>query len=153
VDGAGPKSQNGGVRISRSATYAIYGMRHLALTANGSPAALAEVARVAGLPRALLAKIFQQLVRKRLLRSVRGARGGFSLGRGPRDITLLQIIEAVDGPAHPEGCLLTPGPCRLRGHCSVASKLREAEDSMDRVLRQTTLNHLVHPEVRCPKPW
>ena len=140
------------MRISRAATYAVYGLRHLALQGEGRPTALADVAKTAGLPRAHLAKIFQHLVRSRLLRSARGARGGFTLARRPGNITLLDIIEAVDGPALPDGCLLTPGPCRLRGHCRVAPKLREAEASMDKVLKQTTLQHLVRPDVQCPKP-
>ena len=140
------------MRISRAATYAVYGLRHLALQGTGRPAALAEVAQAAGLPHAHLAKIFQHLARSRLLRSTRGAQGGFMLARRPGNITLLDIIEAVDGPALPNGCLLTPGPCRLRGHCQVAPKLREAEASMDKILQQTTLRDLTHPDVSCPKP-
>ena len=140
------------MRLSRAATYAVYGLRQLAMQANGHPVALASVAKAAGLPKAHLAKIFQHLVKKRILRSGRGVGGGFRLTHSPERITLLDIIEAVEGPSLLDGCLLTPGPCRLRGHCQVAQKLTEAERSMDRVLRETTLQQIIHPEVQCPKP-
>ena len=140
------------MRITRAATYAVYGLRHLALQGNGQPVAIATVAKAAGLPKAHLAKIFQHLAKKRILRSGRGVGGGFKLNGSPEQFTLLDIIEAVEGPSLSDGCLLTPGPCRLTGHCQVAAKLREAERSMDRVLRETTLQMLIHPEVQCPKP-
>lgn len=122
------------------------------MQANGGPMATASVAKAAGLPKAHLAKIFQRLARRRILRSGRGVGGGFTLARKAETITLLDVVKAMDGPADPEGCLITHGPCRQRGHCRVAGKLREAERAMDRLLAATTLGELIHPGVPCPKP-
>jgi Rrf2 family protein len=64
-----------------------------------------EIAREERLPDKFLVKLLGQLVKARVVRSVKGPGGGYSLARPAKEITLLQIIEAVDGPVRGE----TPG--------------------------------------------
>jgi Rrf2 family protein len=142
------------MRFSKAAVCGVYGMRYLALLSSGRGNVrihLGDIAEKTGLSEPNLARIFQHLIRSGLLRSARGSGGGFRLGRDVSRISLLDIIEAIEGPTLNDGCLLTLGTCEIGDDCTVGSTLREAEEAMHRVLRKTTLADLTKPCVQCPK--
>ena len=99
------------MKLSRASTYALYGLAYLAAQAPGRRVPLSEIGRHNGVPEKHLGKIFVTLVRARILASTRGVNGGFSLARPPRDVSLLDVIEIVDGPVSHDGCLLSRKPC------------------------------------------
>ncbi len=86
------------MRLGRASSYAIFATAHLAQHANGKPIQGRDIAEACGVPAGHLLKILQQLVRAQILSSERGPAGGFLLRKGARDITLLEIVEAIDGP-------------------------------------------------------
>lgn len=86
------------MRLGRASTYAVFATAHLAQHANGKPIQGREIAEACNVPTGHLLKILQQLVRAQILASERGPSGGFLLRRTPNEISLLDIIEAVDGP-------------------------------------------------------
>jgi len=86
------------LEVTRKVDYAIRSMVFLASRPMHEFYNLSEIASVANLPQNFLAKIFQQLNKKGLARSYRGPTGGFCLERSPDTISLLEIIEAVEGP-------------------------------------------------------
>ncbi|MCK4341697.1 MAG: Rrf2 family transcriptional regulator [Phycisphaerae bacterium] len=86
------------MRLGRAAAYAVFATAHLAENKNGNPIQGREIAESCGVPSGHLLKILQQLVRARILSSERGPAGGFVLRKDPHEITLLEIIEAIDGP-------------------------------------------------------
>jgi len=86
------------MRISRSAEYALIAAGYIAGNHKDSAILTTKISNEYGVPVGYLLKILQQLVRVGVLRSKRGPGGGFSLARPPEHITLLQLIEAVDGP-------------------------------------------------------
>jgi Rrf2 family protein len=86
------------MRISRSTGYALLAVGYIARHRDRKVVLSQDISRQYDIPLEYLLKILQQLVRANLLRSKRGPRGGFSLGRPPQKITMLQIIEAVEGP-------------------------------------------------------
>jgi Rrf2 family protein len=75
------------------------------------------VGREQAIPESFLAKIFQSLVHAGLVVSRRGARGGFALARPSDQITVRQVIEAVDGPIALNGCVLYPESCERSSDC------------------------------------
>ncbi len=85
-------------RISRAAGYGLAAVAYLAQNSKDGPVMSQEIADTYDLPLAFLLKVMQQMVMANILRSKRGPRGGFTLARPAKDITMLQIIEAVDGP-------------------------------------------------------
>jgi len=89
---------------SRSAEYAIRAFVHLAQVPDGRFTMARDIAEQEDIPVHFLAKILQQLARKGLLRSSKGPSGGFSLRQRPRQIRLLDIVEALDGLAAYEKC-------------------------------------------------
>jgi len=86
------------MRISRSTGYAILAVGYIAKHHEKNIILSQSISKEYDIPLEYLLKILQQLVRANVLRSKRGPRGGFSLAKPTKKITMLQIIEAVDGP-------------------------------------------------------
>lgn len=86
------------MKISRSTGYALVAVGYIAQNYKDGAVLAARISKEYNIPLEYLLKILQQLVRANVLRSKRGPRGGFFLARGADAITLLEIIEAVDGP-------------------------------------------------------
>lgn len=92
--------------ISKGCQYAIRTAAFLSLERAGTVFSRKEVSQRTKIPSAFLSKILQVLTKGGLLRSHRGSRRGYSLARPARQITLLDIVTAYDGPLGHEGCLL-----------------------------------------------
>lgn len=86
------------MRISRSMGYALLAVGYIAQNKDKKVILSQDISKKYDIPLEYLLKILQQLVRANVLRSKRGPRGGFSLAKPPPRITMLEIIEAVDGP-------------------------------------------------------
>ena len=86
------------MKISRSTGYALVAVGYIAQYYKEGAVLASRVSKQYNIPLEYLLKILQQLVRANVLRSKRGPRGGFFLARPAENITLLEIIEAVDGP-------------------------------------------------------
>ena len=86
------------MRVSRSTGYAVLAVGYIARHAGKGVVLSQAVSKQYDIPLEYLLKILQQLVRANVLRSKRGPRGGFSMAKPTNKVTLLEIIEAVDGP-------------------------------------------------------
>ncbi|MCX5636546.1 MAG: Rrf2 family transcriptional regulator [Planctomycetota bacterium] len=86
------------MRISRSTGYALLAVGYIAQHRDEKIILSQDISKEYDIPLEYLLKILQQLVRANVLRSNRGPHGGFSLAKSAKKITMLQIIEAVDGP-------------------------------------------------------
>ena len=86
------------MKISRSTGYALVAVGYIAQNYKDGAVLAARISKEYNIPLEYLLKILQQLVRANVLRSKRGPRGGFFLARPAESITLLEVIEAVDGP-------------------------------------------------------
>lgn len=86
------------MKISRSTAYALLAVDYITRHQDKKAILSQDISKDYNIPLEYLLKILQQLVRANILRSKRGPRGGFSLAKSPNKITMLQIIEAVEGP-------------------------------------------------------
>ena len=86
------------MRISRSTSYAILALGYITENKDKKIILSQDIARKYDIPLEYLLKLLQQLVKANILHSKRGPHGGFSLAKSPQSITILQIIEAIDGP-------------------------------------------------------
>jgi Rrf2 family protein len=84
--------------MTRAASYAIHALVHMANRKDNRPLPSHLTAQEEGIPERFLLKVLKPLVSRGVLRSVKGPNGGYQLAKTPKDITLLEIIEAVDGP-------------------------------------------------------
>lgn len=91
--------------LNRRGEYSILGMLHLANQVNGNFLEISEVARAVSAPEKFLRILFHELVKSRLLRSQRGTGGGFVLARPATEITLREIVEAIQGPIAAFDCV------------------------------------------------
>ena len=90
------------MRVSRSTGYAVLAVGYIAKNQGDGVVLSQSISKEYDIPLEYLLKILQQLVRANVLRSKRGPRGGFSLAKPTSKITMLEIIEAVDGPMNGE---------------------------------------------------
>jgi Rrf2 family transcriptional regulator, iron-sulfur cluster assembly transcription factor len=104
---------------SRSTEYAIRAFVNLAQVPEGKYAMVKNIAREEGIPAHFLAKILQQLARKGLLRSSKGPTGGFLLRQKPEEITLMHLVDALDGMSNYEKCACGLSECNDQMPCGM----------------------------------
>ncbi len=92
------------LRLSKKADYALIAMKHLALRPDQAAASAREIAEQYDIPVELMAKVLQRLAREGLLASHQGTRGGYQLSRSPSNISVADVIQAVDGPLTVTAC-------------------------------------------------
>ena len=102
-------------------------------------------ADVLHLPREFMAKILKVLAARGLVRSARGAHGGYQLARPARDISFLEVIEAVEGPVQLNVCLDHKDRCDVSSSCTMYEIWKAGQDRMLEVYRRTTLAELASP--------
>jgi len=103
------------IKLSERANLAIHALGYMAANRGNEPFPVVELATGLGASQSHLAKVMQVLVKQGLLTSSRGAKGGFSFGMPPCEITLLHVYEAVEGPVACPGCLLPKSLCPGEG--------------------------------------
>ncbi len=130
------------MRLTRGADYGARGVIYLAKRSPDTVALVNDIASAEDLPSSYLAKIFQSLVKEGVLCSHRGANGGFSLERPAEEITLLEVIEAIDGPIGLCPCLVPSQGCEKMDTCSLRPVLAEAQEQMIKVLENRTFDYL-----------
>ena len=136
-----------GLQLTRGAEYAIRAMSYLARFPEGHVASLHEIGEAQDIPESFLAKILQSLVRAGLTVSQRGAHGGFALARPAAEITMRDVIEAVDGPVALNQCVLWPEDCRRSGDCETHKAWAKAQAQLMDVLDTVTLSTLAPTRV------
>lgn len=127
------------ILYSRSCAYAIRALTWLALRRPEGYLLAQTLGRETGLPRHFLVKILQQLVRRNLLVSARGRGGGFALSRPPSQITLLDIVEAIDGVQSVHQCVVGFARCDEQRPCSQHHRWHPICEQIDSFLMYTTL--------------
>jgi len=104
---------------TRSAEYAIRAFVHLAELPSGEYAMAKDIAAEAGIPAHFLAKLLQQLARDGFLKSSKGPRGGFRLSQPAEEISMLRIVEAIDGAGRYDRCIGGSAECDDRAACGM----------------------------------
>ncbi|RME74958.1 MAG: Rrf2 family transcriptional regulator [Planctomycetota bacterium] len=129
------------MKLSRTSTYALYALGYLAGSNPSGYTPVSLISQEFGLPPTHLAKIFQRLVRAGILSSSRGVSGGFALRKAPQDLSLLDVIEAVDGSVQDEVCLLENG-CDDDSPCPLHAVWRKGQQALIDELRGKTVAEL-----------
>ncbi len=130
------------MRVSRSTGYAVLAVGYIAKNSGEGVVLSQSVSKKYDIPLEYLLKILQQLVRANVLRSKRGPRGGFSLAKPASKITMLEVIEAVDGPI--SGELLLAEQAKGEKYAVKADKLyAKAIDQARDVFDKTKLSMLL----------
>lgn len=131
------------MQITRQADYALRAMLYLAKIDPNDRAATSQIANEQHIPPSFLAKIISQLSIAGLIHTSRGARGGVSLAMAPEKITLLAVVEAIDGPIALNECTLNPGVCVFGESCPIHPIWCETQAELVEKLRKTNFAQLI----------
>ncbi len=126
------------MQLSRKADYGLRLVLELARVYPKGRLATHEIAKRQAIPEPFLAKIVAELARSGILVSQRGSGGGVFLGRPPEEISLLDVIEVLDGPIAFAPCHDNPHLCCWAGQCVIERVLKGARDVLAAYLRQVT---------------
>jgi Rrf2 family protein len=131
------------MELTRKGEYAIRGIVYLAGQPADSVCLLNDIASAVDVPATFLAKIFQQFSKIGLVKSFRGTGGGFVLARAADKITLLEVVEAVEGKIIPNRCVAESDSCERSGVCHVHPVWQRVQSQVRDVLAAVTLKDLV----------
>jgi Rrf2 family protein len=131
------------MQITRQADYAVRAVLYLAKMGQERRAATSQIAQEQQIPPSFLAKIVSQLSVAGLLQTSRGARGGVSLARDPDQITLLEVVEAIDGPILLNECVAGNGACIFGDDCPMRPIWCEAQAELVQRLKLTTFSQFI----------
>jgi Rrf2 family protein len=141
------------MRFSKKTDLAIHGMWLLTLR-HPELILISDMAKKLSVSESYLAKVFQKLAGKGLVRSVRGKRGGFTLAHSPAETSLADVVNAVDVDDGLYRCLGKQRGCESRGECVVHETFTKAKEAMLHALAPLTLAELNRvQEGKTPASW
>jgi Rrf2 family iron-sulfur cluster assembly transcriptional regulator len=132
--------------VRRNTDYAARLMVHLAQHHGDSPISTRAAADQEQVPYQLACKLMQKLNNVKLVKSCMGPKGGFVLAKEPSNISLLEVIEAIQGPSSINRCVLNKNACSRTMVCTVRGKLADIQKGMTKELAAITLNELTQPD-------
>jgi len=136
------------MRLTRAGEYAIRCILYLAMHQDQGIIGRKEIAEAMDVPAQFLGKVAQNLARAGIIAIRQGACGGYELLRRPEDLTLLTIIEAIDGEIFLNDCIHRPDSCDRQTICSVHQVWERARRQLRETLGGTTLAELAETESR-----
>lgn len=130
------------MNISKSTGYAVHALAYMVFRNSGTPVQISEISKFQNVSRTYLAKIFQQLAAADLVAGQRGVSGGYLLVKKPDDITLFDIVEAVEGPVERDHCCLGILGCPVKPNCVVLQVFSNLNKDLMNNLKSISLNDI-----------
>ncbi|MDX9870921.1 MAG: Rrf2 family transcriptional regulator [Clostridia bacterium] len=137
------------MKFSTKAQYGLRAMIELALHHNQGPISVKNIAEQQEISEAYLEQLMRLLIKRGLVKSLRGAQGGYIIAREPAEIKVSEVINALEGPVSPVDCVKreNPAECSLFGQCVsriVWEKVRNViEEALDSLTLQDLRNELL----------
>ncbi len=127
------------MQIPRRVDYGLRAVIYLSGQDPGKCCSIAEIAEQQGVPRKFLEKIIQDLIRGGLIKSKRGACGGYTLARAPEEISFNDVIKAIEGPIAVNACLDEHVGCAQLPRCAMIGVWSEVQKKINEVLSGATI--------------
>lgn len=131
------------MELTKAGDYGFLGLMYLARQPEKRVVRLSEISENEDIPEKFLAKIFQSYTRSGLVKSHRGARGGFSMAKSAEKITVKDVMESVQGPIYLTRCLNDAESCERKDTCSLRKIWLKAQDHLNNLLEKKTLADLI----------
>lgn len=138
------------MQITRQADYAVRAVLYLAKLETDKRAATSQIAKEQQIPPSFLAKIVSQLSVAGLLQTSRGARGGVALAKPPAEISLLEVVEAIDGPILLNECVASNGVCVFGDTCPMRPIWCDAQTELVTKLKTTNFHEFINNGSKLP---
>jgi len=130
--------------FSRSCEYALQAILYITLhSQNGNSVGLKQISKSQKVPLHFLSKILQQLVKHKILKSVKGPNGGFSLNASPAKLRLIKIVQIIDGLDMFDRCGIGLKKCSDETPCPIHFEYKKVKEKIRSVLTEKTLIELV----------
>jgi FeS assembly SUF system regulator len=134
------------IRLSRITDYGIVLMVQLASSEDSAARNARNLAAETDLPVPVVSKVLKSLARGGLLASQRGSKGGYTLARPPEDISVPEMISALEGPISLTECTVHPGACSQESSCDVREPWQRINAAVHSALAEITLADLAAPQ-------
>lgn len=133
------------IRMTRLTDYGILLLTLFARDAKHPMKSARDLSREAKLPLPTVSKLLKLLARRGLLEAHRGVRGGFTLTRKPDEITMAEVIGALEGPIGVTDCCAPPSDCGIENSCIVKHNWMKINKVVKEALQRITLSEMTHP--------
>ncbi|BDR66661.1 transcriptional regulator [Clostridium tetani] len=130
------------MKLSTKGRYGVRAMMDLALNYGDIPISIKSISERQNISEYYLEQLFATLRKADLIKSIRGAQGGYLLSREPKDISIAEIIETLEGPVELSNCV-SQGECENMDSCSTRLLWVRIKESIDNVTKTTTLQDMV----------
>ncbi len=140
------------MKLSSKCRYGIRAVIEIARNYEQRPTKRKDIAASQNLDDSYLENILIDLKNKNIVSALRGAKGGFILKRPPEEITLLHVIESLQGDLSPAECLTTPSVCERVDDCVTRPVWEKMKTAQEDVLKNVTIKDLLKKE-QAGKPW
>lgn len=131
------------MKLSTKGRYGVRAMIDLALNYGDIPISIKSISERQNISEYYLEQLFATLRKADLIKSIRGAQGGYLLSREPEDITIAEVIEILEGPVELSACL-TQGECENMDFCTTRLLWVKIKESIENVTKTTTLQDMVN---------
>ena len=135
------------LRFTKRADYGLMAIHYIAIHEDVGAVSAKRIAEEFSIPPELLAKILQRLARERLIVSQNGPRGGYVLARRPIEITVAQVVTALEGPINIVECLEEDSDCPQMARCNLRRPVQKIQAAISQMLDSMTLAELVGADV------
>ena len=130
------------MRLSTRGKYGLYAMHYLAQHEHDGPQPLGRIAGI-GIPKQYLEQLLGGLRRNGLIRSVRGSNGGYQIAKPAAEISLLDILDAMEGPLALSDCIADDRCCAKATQCRVRDMWEQLTNNINRELASVTLKDML----------
>jgi Rrf2 family transcriptional regulator, cysteine metabolism repressor len=130
------------MKLSTKGRYGVKAMVDLAIHYGGEPVSIKSISERQGISEYYLEQLFSPLRKSGLINSIRGAQGGYVLSRIPKEITVAQIMEVLEGPIEISNCL-DEKSCNNVDCCATRLLWAKIKESIDSVTKSTTLQDIL----------
>ncbi|MBU5590942.1 Rrf2 family transcriptional regulator [Clostridium sp. MSJ-4] len=130
------------MKLSTKGRYGVKAMFDLAINYGGAPISIKSISQRQGISEYYLEQLFSPLRKANLIKSIRGAQGGYVLNRKPEDITVADIMDILEGPIEISDCV-EGTPCDNMDCCATRLLWAKIKHSIDSVMQSVTLKDMV----------
>lgn len=131
------------MKLSTRSRYGIHAMYDLACAGPGEPQSIKAIAERQRIPEAYLEQLISPLRKSGLVKSVRGAQGGYLLARPPEEITVGQVVRSLEGDLNLVDCLAEENACERACSCATRVVWRKLNDGLNRIADSITLRDII----------
>lgn len=133
------------MKLSTKGRYGVKAMFELALNHGGEPISIKTIAEKQNISEYYLEQLFASLRKAGLIKSIRGAQGGYILTREPKDITVADILNVLEGPIEISECISDDeASCSRMNYCATRLLWIKVSDSVNQVINSITLQDMIN---------